>query len=79
MGEILWLSTKIVKLKAQKLGKLCSKYIGPYRVLKVMEDGNAYNLLVSQELRNIHPAFHISLLKPYCSSSKRRVSRSLPM
>ncbi|WMV54936.1 hypothetical protein MTR67_048321 [Solanum verrucosum] len=45
-----------------KKGKLCPRYIGPYRLSKMV--GNvAYELELSQELAVVHPVFHISMLK----------------
>ena len=43
-------------------GKLCPRYIGPYRISKRL--GNvAYELELSQELEAVHLVFHISMLK----------------
>ncbi|TMW85767.1 hypothetical protein EJD97_022560, partial [Solanum chilense] len=45
-----------------KKGKLSPWYIGPYRISKRV--GNvAYELELPQELEEVHPVFHISMLK----------------
>ncbi|WMV09276.1 hypothetical protein MTR67_002661 [Solanum verrucosum] len=45
-----------------KKGKLSPRYIGPYRISKII--GNvAYELELPQELAAVHLVFHISMLK----------------
>ncbi|WMV59097.1 hypothetical protein MTR67_052482 [Solanum verrucosum] len=45
-----------------KKGKLSPRYIGPYRISKMI--GNiVYELELPQELAVVHPVFHISMLK----------------
>ncbi|WMV23892.1 hypothetical protein MTR67_017277 [Solanum verrucosum] len=45
-----------------KKGKLSSRYIGPYRISKRI-DNVAYELELPQELAAVHLVFHISMLK----------------
>ncbi|WMV32195.1 hypothetical protein MTR67_025580 [Solanum verrucosum] len=45
-----------------KKGKLSPRYIGPYRIVKRI-DNVAYELELPQELAAVHPVFHISMLK----------------
>ncbi|WMV28192.1 hypothetical protein MTR67_021577 [Solanum verrucosum] len=45
-----------------KKGKLCPRYIRPYRISKRI-DNVAYELELPQELAAVHPVFHISMLK----------------
>ncbi|WMV32225.1 hypothetical protein MTR67_025610 [Solanum verrucosum] len=45
-----------------KKGKLSPRYIGPYRMVKRI-DNVAYELELPQELAAVHPVFHISMLK----------------
>ncbi|WMV25362.1 hypothetical protein MTR67_018747 [Solanum verrucosum] len=49
-------------MRLGKKGKLSSRYIGPYRISKMI--GNvAYELELPSELAMVHPVFHISMLK----------------
>ncbi|WMV38974.1 hypothetical protein MTR67_032359 [Solanum verrucosum] len=45
-----------------KKGKLCPRYIRPYRISKRIRNV-AYELELPQELAAVHPVFHISILK----------------
>ena len=44
-----------------KKGKLSSRYVGPYKILKSVGKV-AYELQLVVELAGVHPVFHISLL-----------------
>ncbi|WMV49348.1 hypothetical protein MTR67_042733 [Solanum verrucosum] len=61
-----WVYLKVSPMKGVmrfgKKGKLSPRYIGPYRISKRI--GNvAYELELPQELAEVHPMFHISMLK----------------
>ncbi|XP_015159729.1 uncharacterized protein [Solanum tuberosum] len=47
-----------------KQGKLSPRYIGPFEVLKRVEDV-AYELALPLGLSLVHPVFHVSVLKKY--------------
>nr|GEZ98269.1 reverse transcriptase domain-containing protein [Tanacetum cinerariifolium] len=49
-----------------KLGKLNSRYIGPFKILERIGPF-AYKLELPEELINVHNPFHISNLKKYLS------------
>ncbi|WMV45265.1 hypothetical protein MTR67_038650 [Solanum verrucosum] len=49
-------------LRFGKKGKLSSWYVVPYRISKRI-DNVAYELELPQELAEVHPVFHISMLK----------------
>ena len=68
VGTQVLLSTSNIKLKISRANKLLPRWIGPFRIMKRV--GNvAYKLELPETLK-IHPAFHVSLLKPYRASSK---------
>ena len=72
VGEKVWLSTKYLNFVSQgPTNKLNPKYIGPFEVIERVGEV-AYKLKLSHELvkNNIHPVFHISLLKPYIVSQR---------
>ncbi|WMV49548.1 hypothetical protein MTR67_042933 [Solanum verrucosum] len=45
-----------------KKGKLIPRYVGPYKILKKVGKV-AYELELPTKLAEVHPVFHISLLK----------------
>ena len=49
-------------MRSGKKGKLCPRYIGPYKISKRV--GNvAYELELAQELEAVHLVFHVFMLK----------------
>ncbi|WMV54628.1 hypothetical protein MTR67_048013 [Solanum verrucosum] len=44
-----------------KKGKLSPRYIGPYKIIRRIEQV-AYELELTQELSTVHPVFHVSML-----------------
>ncbi|CAJ0920365.1 unnamed protein product [Ranitomeya imitator] len=58
--DLVWLSTKNIKLRIPS-SKLGHKYIGPYRINKIVS-AVACRLRLPRTMR-IHPVFHVSLLK----------------
>lgn len=59
------LSTNNLKLPKGWARKLTPKFIGPFPIRKVLEQGSSYDLELSQELkvRGINSSFHASLLR----------------
>jgi hypothetical protein len=51
----------------ERASKLVPKYVGPYKVMKVITSSSNYELELPAELvrRRIHPRFHVSLLRPH--------------
>ena len=47
-----------------KKGKLAPRYIGPFPIIKHVGKV-AYKLELPESMNNIHPTFHISLLRKY--------------
>lgn len=67
VGQLVLLSTKHFTFKAVGTRKFMPKYIGPFKVLKLA--GPVACKLELPSSYNVHSVFHVSLLKPYCSSS----------
>ncbi len=66
-GDLVYLSTKNLNLLKGRARKLCPKYVGPYKVAWAQPDTSTYTLElpVALQERQIHPTFHVSLLRPY--------------
>lgn len=73
-GDLVYLSTKNLKLPKHRARKLSPKYIGPFRIVKVVEPGASYKLELSDELkkRGINETFHASLLRIHVPNDDRR-------
>ena len=67
VGDAVMLSTKNLKIKRPSR-KLDHKYIGPFRVEKVVSP-SAVQLTLPQRWR-VHPVFHVSLLEPFVAGSR---------
>ena len=65
VGDSLLLSTKNIRLKSPGARKLLPKWIGPYKVCKIINPV-AYQMELPSTLK-IHDVFHVSLLHPYKS------------
>jgi len=63
VGDSVLLSTDGLQLR-QGTNKLCSRYIGPFEVIEVINP-NAYKLKLPPQLQALHPTFNIEKLKPY--------------
>jgi hypothetical protein len=74
VGELVYLSTKNLKLPKKRARKLVPKYLGPFRITQVVSPGASYKLELSQELkvRGIHDVFHASLLRVHIPNDDRR-------
>ncbi len=65
-GQRVWLSTKDLPLRSPSR-KLAPRFIGPYRVTKVVNPV-AIRLKLPPALGRVHPVFHVSKVKPVFSS-----------
>ena len=61
IGDKVWLST--YHLPTEGCSKFKERFIGPFQVIKVVSPV-AYKLQLPPTI-NVHPVFHVSLLKPY--------------
>ncbi|CAM4606773.1 unnamed protein product [Leuciscus chuanchicus] len=61
-GQKVWLSTANLPLQYPSR-KLAPKFIGPFRVIKVLSPVSV-RLRLPANLRRVHPVFHVSCLKP---------------
>lgn len=69
-GDLVYLSTKNLNLPKDRARKLCSRYIGPYKVTHAQPDTSNYSLElpVALQKRRIQSTFHVGLLRPHHSS-----------
>ena len=74
MGDLVYLSTKNLNLPKGRARKLVPKFLGPFRINKVLVEGATYQLDLSKELkaRGLANAFHASLLRPHFPNDDRR-------
>ncbi|KAF8631005.1 hypothetical protein AX17_005173 [Amanita inopinata Kibby_2008] len=73
-GDLVYLSTKNLRLPKGRARKLVPKYIGPFRILWVASPGSSYQLELSAELKKwgLHNMFHTSLLRQHFPNDDRR-------
>ena len=78
-GDLVMLSTE--NLTAGR-GKLSDRYVGPFRVAEVRDNGVNVRLELPEEFSRLHPVFHIEKLKRFTPSAinwpNRVVSDRLP-
>ncbi len=70
-NELVLLSTENLNLPKGHTRKLCPKYIGPFKILKVFLESLTYKLELSPDLktRRVHDTFHEKVLKPYIGNN----------
>ena len=73
VGDMVLLSTEGLQLRGHD-NKLCSRYVGPFAVIEVV-NANAIRLALPPQMKALHSVFNISRLKPYVSSSATFASR----
>ena len=68
---MVYLSTKNLALLKGRVRKLMPRFLGPYRVLKAMNDSSNVTLEPPPELRDrrISPTFHTNLVRPYVKNN----------
>ena len=67
INDLVYLSTKNLTLPKHRARILMPKFIGPYKILKVMNESSNVTLELPQEFkdRKINPTFHTNLVRPY--------------
>ena len=73
VGDQVLLSTEHLTLR-NFTNKLCSRFVGPFPVTKVV-NANAFELKLPPQLQALHPVFNISRLKPYVASNPKFATR----
>ena len=71
INDLVYLSMKNLALPKHRAQKLIHKFIGPYKVLKVMNNSLNITIKLPQEFRDqrINPTFHTSLVQPYIKNN----------
>ena len=66
IGDHIFLKVSPTKgvLRFSKRGKLSPRYIGPFEVLE-RKGEVAYKIALPPELSQVHPVFHVSMLRKY--------------
>jgi hypothetical protein len=73
VGDQVLLSTEGLQLRNFD-NKLCSRYVGPFAVTRVVNP-NAIELTLPPQMQALHPVFNISRLKPYVPSRSEFATR----
>ena len=70
INDLVYLSTKNLALPKHRAQKLMPKFIGPYKVLKAMNNSSIMIELPQKfKDRRINPTFHTSLVQPYIKNN----------
>ncbi|QRV79630.1 Transposon Ty3-I Gag-Pol polyprotein [Ceratobasidium sp. AG-Ba] len=74
VGDLVYLSSKNMRLPARFSRKLTPKYIGPHRIVQEITEGTTYKVELPKELgaRGINPVFHASLLRIHVPNDDRK-------
>lgn len=72
-GKRVYLLMKNLALPKERASKLLPKYVESYKIVKAYPRSSSYKLELLKELRDcqIHPRFHISLLKEYIPNDEQ--------
>jgi hypothetical protein len=75
VGDQVLLTTEGLQLR-NFTNKLCSRFVGPFPITKVI-NANAFELALPPQMQALHPVFNISRLKPYIASNSKFAARPL--
>jgi len=73
VGDQVLLVTEGLQLR-NFTNKLCSRYIGPFPITKMI-NANAFELKLPPQLQALHPVFNIDRLKPYIANNSKFATR----
>lgn len=82
-GDFVFLSTKHLPLAHAATGtslekdKLAPKFVGPFRIIKMVND-NAAQLSLPRNMSRLHDTFNVDVLRHHVESPSRFVDRPLP-
>jgi hypothetical protein len=65
-GEEVWLNSKHIST-TRPTAKFSHRWLGPYKILSKVNT-NAFKLSLPKEMQNIHPVFHVNLLRKFKKS-----------
>ena len=76
-NDLVYFSTKNLTLPKGRAKKLLPRFIGPYKVLKAMNDSLNVTIELPQELkdRRISPTFDTNLVRPYVENNDKLFPR----
>ncbi|QRV96227.1 Transposon Ty3-I Gag-Pol polyprotein [Ceratobasidium sp. AG-Ba] len=74
VGDLVYLSSKNMRLPPRFSRKLTPKYIGPHRIIQVVTEGASYKIELPRELsaRGISPVFHALNLRIHVPNDDRK-------
>jgi transposase InsO family protein len=66
-GQLVYLSTENLSLPRNRSRKLCPKFLGPFKILKLHPNSPTASLELPDDLRKrgIHNNFHVQLIRPH--------------
>jgi len=67
LGERAYVKEKYFRTR-QPTKKLAEKYLGPYELIAQVGT-HFFTLRLPEELRSVHPVFHVSMLEPHTPSA----------
>ncbi|QRW02440.1 Pol polyprotein/retrotransposon [Ceratobasidium sp. AG-Ba] len=73
-GDLVYISTQNMRLPKGQARKLAPKFVGPYKIARVITQGASFEIELPKEMKakGTHPVFHASLLRPHIPSDNRK-------
>ncbi|XP_020691553.1 uncharacterized protein LOC110106130 [Dendrobium catenatum] len=75
VGEFVFLKVNLIKgvKRFGKVGKLNSRYVGPFEISKMIGKV-VYRLILPAHMSGVHNVFHISTLRKYISNEAQKIN-----
>lgn len=72
INDKVWLSTENLTMPKGRIRKFMPRFIGPFKIIDSDPTSSNYQLELPSEMsvRNIHPRFHASLLRPFVDNDE---------